>query len=128
MKRLQTGVAPRGSLPALFYRDNGNIDIELIADIWNRSVSSLRKMKPLIGPERFSSGSDTERFHALASLAEDRSMRKRWFDDHEAGKKDIVPSFPLLAQRYVLQIAPELDVHSEEMSRAFKKAPYGKLF
>lgn len=55
-------------------------------------------------------------------------MRKRWYEDYEARKKDIVASFPLLAQRYVIQIAPELDLSGEEMSRAFKKAPDGKFY
>ncbi|MDR5785440.1 hypothetical protein P9281_02590 [Caballeronia sp. LP003] len=128
MKRSQNGGSQRGSLPALFYQNNGNIDVELIADIWNRSVSSIRKMKPLIGPEKFSYGSDSDRFRALASLAEDRAMRKRWYDDYESRKKDIVASFPLLAQRYVKQIVPELDLHGEEMSRVFKKATDGKLY
>ena len=117
-----------GPLPTLFYRDDGDLDVDLFGELWASAGLQNKQLKSLIRPEIFSSSDDAGRIRALAQLCERGDWRKGWYQDASARKKGVPPSIQNLAQRYAKQTLPALDMSEDGLGKFFKKAANGKIY
>ncbi|APA89004.1 hypothetical protein BJG93_27470 [Paraburkholderia sprentiae WSM5005] len=117
-----------GPLPTFFYRDDGDLDVDLFGELWASAGLQNKQLKSLIRPEIFSSTDDAGRIRALAQLCEKGDWRKGWYQNADARKKGVPPSIQELAHRYAKQTLPALDMYGDGLGKFFKRAANGKIY
>lgn len=116
-----------GKLPALFYDDGGDLDLDFFEILWKETGLGIRRVKSLV---RLTSSStdDKAKIRALAEHCEKPEWRRDWFLDFFARKRGVPRHISHLAQSYAKNSDPRLDVVHELFQPFFKKALDGRTY
>lgn len=116
-----------GRLPALFYDNNGNLDLDFFEILWKETGLSIRRVKSLV---KLTSNAtdDRAKIRALAEHCEKPEWRRDWFRDFISKKRGVPRYIAHLAMLFSRNIDARLDIKHELFTPFFKTALDGKIY
>lgn len=116
-----------GRLPALFYDNDGNLDLDFFEVLWKETGLSIRRVKSLVKLTS-SATDDRAKIRALAEHCEKPEWRRDWFKDFVSRKRGVPRHIAHLALSFSRNVDARLDINHELFRPFFKKALDGKIY